>query len=93
MYYLLTSPEIGYREVEFEKPYHLGYADLYIHDIQLAIELDGPAHFFNNSNKRKHAVQLRRQERNIEVLRFNYHLWDPFLNGTTYGLFSNLEER
>ena len=51
VYYLLTSPELGYTDVEIEKQYELGSTDLYIHDIGLAIELDGPSHFFNGSLK------------------------------------------
>ena len=57
MYYILTSPELGYKQVEVEKYYHIGYTDLYIHDIDLAIELDGPNHYFNNSKKRIISLQ------------------------------------
>ena len=60
MYYLLTSPELGYKQVEVERPYNGGHADLYIHDIDVAIELDGPNHYFNQSDKRLMTVQLRR---------------------------------
>ena len=52
MYYLLTSPELGYKQVEVERPYNGGHADLYIHDIDVAIELDGPNHYFNQLDKR-----------------------------------------
>ena len=46
-HYLLTSPELGYKNVQFEYFYETNKSvDLYIHEIDLAIELDGPAHFF-----------------------------------------------
>ena len=35
MYYLLTSPELGYSKVDVEKPWPGGLHDLYIYDIDL----------------------------------------------------------
>ena len=63
MYYLLTSPELGYSKVDVEKPWPGGLHDLYIYEIDLPIEIDGPNHYFNQSKKRVKSISLRRLDR------------------------------
>ena len=50
MHYLLTSPEIGFKRVSFEYFFEKSKSvDLYVHEVDLPIEMDGPAHFFSNT--------------------------------------------
>ena len=80
VYYLLTSPELGYTDVEIEKRYELGSTDLYIHDIGLAIELDGPSHFFNGSLRPLPTIQRRRLSRYMDTLNLPHLMWDELLD-------------
>ena len=82
-HYLLTSPELGYKNVQFEYFYETNKSvDLYIHEIDLAIELDGPAHFFATMEEglpmRRESVQYRKTNREINPLRLNYTMFDDF---------------
>ena len=53
-HYLLTSPELGYTKVEVEYFLEKNKAtDIYIHDVDLCIEIDGPPHYFSNTGERK----------------------------------------
>lgn len=49
-YYLLTSPELGFKHVHMEVPilHGLTYADIYIEDINLALMINGPRHYFRD---------------------------------------------
>ena len=52
-HYLLTSPELGYRNVMIEYYFEANKSvDFYISEIDLAIELEGPAHFYANTGER-----------------------------------------
>ena len=57
MYYLLTSPELGYSKVELEYKFEQAKTiDLYIHDVELAIEIDGPVHYWVNTGERDESI-------------------------------------
>ena len=47
-YHLLTSKEIGYKDVHMEVPILNGltYADIYVRDINLVIMVNGPNHYY-----------------------------------------------
>ena len=52
-HYLLTSPELGYKNVMLEHYFDNNKSvDFYISDIDLSIELEGPAHFYANTGER-----------------------------------------
>lgn len=52
-HYLLTSPEIGFKKISLEHYIDANKSvDLYVHDIDLAIEVDGPVHFYANTKER-----------------------------------------
>ena len=79
MHYLLTSPELGYKRVELECYLETNKSvDAYIHDIGLAIELDGPPHFFSNTGEHKISLQDRKTDRELAPLRLNFILFDPY---------------
>ena len=48
VYYLLTSKELGYKDVHIEVPIlnHISNADLYIGELNLVVNVDGPSHFY-----------------------------------------------
>ena len=54
--------------------------DLYIHDINLAIEMDGPPHFFSNTGERKVSLQDLKTDREIGPLRLSYRLFKRFFD-------------
>ena len=69
------------------------YVDLYIQDIDLAIEVDGPSHFFNNSQETILSIADRRKSRQLDSLRFNGALLDQFINKSIDGkLFTDFVE-
>lgn len=69
------------------------YVDLYIQDIDLAIEVDGPSHFFNNSQETILTIADRRKSRQLDSLRFNGALLDQFINKSIDGkLFTDFVE-
>ena len=75
-HYLLTSPELGYKNVDLECYLEANKSvDLYIHDIGLAIEMDGPPHYFSNTGERKLSLQDRKTDREIGPLRICYKLF------------------
>lgn len=50
---MLTSPEIGFKKISLEHYIDANKSvDLYVHDIDLAIEVDGPVHFYANTKER-----------------------------------------
>ena len=55
--------------------------DLYIEDINLAIDLDGPVHFYADSGLRKANLGDRKRARDIDILRIKFSLFDQFLRG------------
>ena len=80
-HYLLTSPELGYKHVDLECYLETNKSvDIYIHDIGLAIEMDGPPHYFSNTGERKNSLQDRRTDREIGPLRITYKLLRRFLS-------------
>jgi hypothetical protein len=48
VFYLLTSKELGYIDVHMEVPIIKGvtYADIYVKEIDIALMIDGPTHFY-----------------------------------------------
>ena len=52
--------------------------DMYINEIDLAIEIDGPTHFFARSGERIKTVQDRRTDRVSRPLRIHYRIFDPY---------------
>lgn len=79
-HYLLTSPELGYTKVEVEYFLEKSKAtDIYIHDVDLCIEIDGPPHYFSNTGERKLGLQDRITEKLSNPLRIHYLLFDGFL--------------
>ena len=85
MLYLLTSPELGYKKVRVEpiigeEEY---IVDLYIDDIELAIEFDGPVHFFGNTGERRAKLTDRQRERAFDMLRIRFDIFDRFLRGSS----------
>lgn len=78
-HYLLTSPELGYKRVEMEANLEANKsADIYIHDIGLSIENDGPPHYFSNTGKRKVSLQDRKTDREVAPLHLSYQLFVRF---------------
>jgi len=48
IYYLLTSPELGYKNVEIEKvTSRLTSCDIFIPEANIILEINGPAHYLN----------------------------------------------
>lgn len=45
---MLTSKELGYKDVHIEVPIlnHITNADLYIGELDLVVNVDGPTHFY-----------------------------------------------
>ena len=83
---MLTSPELGYKHVDLECYLETNKSvDMYIHDIGLAIEMDGPPHYFSNTGERKVSLQDRKTDREIGPLRISYKLLRRFLaDGTDF---------
>ena len=55
IYYLLTYPEIGFKDVRIEKKFEMKddqdiTVDLYIPEIDMIIEIDGPCHYYNRAS-------------------------------------------
>lgn len=60
---MLTSDVINYRFSDIEFEYELApeiSADLYIKKENLAIQVDGPTHYWNNTNERRPKLLERR---------------------------------
>ena len=76
LYYLLTSPELGYKQLSIE--YFVNptkSVDIYIHDIDLAIECDGPVHYFSTGEYKENLVD-RQLLRLVRPLRIRAELYD-----------------
>jgi len=83
-HYLLTSPELGYRKVQIEPMIgpEKQVVDIYVDDIGLAIDLDGPVHFTGNTGERIVKLLDRKRERSVNLLRVKYDIFDKFLAGS-----------
>jgi hypothetical protein len=48
VFHLLTSKELGYKDVHMEVPIIKGvtYADIFLREVNLALMIDGPTHYF-----------------------------------------------
>jgi hypothetical protein len=59
VYFLLTSQELGYNKVQIERPINsvrggkLCSLDLYVEEIGLTVEVNGPRHMLNFSKKER----------------------------------------
>jgi hypothetical protein len=52
IYYILTSEELGYLQTEIERPWNrFTNVDLFVPDVGLIIEINGPTHYFESSGK------------------------------------------
>jgi hypothetical protein len=63
IYYLLTYPEIGFKDVRIEKKFEMKddqdiTVDLYIPEIDMIIEIDGPCHYYNRASSSAPFVPL-----------------------------------
>ncbi len=48
IYYLLTSPEVGFKKIEIEKiTSRHATCDIYIPEVNVILEINGPAHYLN----------------------------------------------
>eukprot|EP00354_Favella_ehrenbergii_P000732 CAMPEP_0170456740 /NCGR_PEP_ID=MMETSP0123-20130129/4266_1 /TAXON_ID=182087 /ORGANISM="Favella ehrenbergii, Strain Fehren 1" /LENGTH=71 /DNA_ID=CAMNT_0010720303 /DNA_START=1740 /DNA_END=1955 /DNA_ORIENTATION=+ len=56
--------------------------DIYVDDIGLAIDLDGPVHFTGNTGERIVKLLDRKRERSVNLLRVKYDIFDKFLAGS-----------
>ena len=94
LHYLLTSPELGYNRVHFEHMYGTEdqTVDLYVEDIKLAIDVDGPVHFFAGTGERKIKLGDRQKERDIDTLRITYHVFERFLANNEVNDFTSFTE-
>jgi hypothetical protein len=52
IYYLLTSPEVGFKKVEIEKiTSRHATCDIYIPEVNVVLEINGPAHYLNRKDE------------------------------------------
>lgn len=91
IYYLLTSPEVGFEKVEIEKiTSRHSTCDVFIPEANVILEINGPSHYLNRKNenepfvkvpnlchRHKLSSQTRIVELNISDGQFLDNLLDP----------------
>ena len=81
-FHLITSKEIGYKDVFMEVPILKGitYADIYIKEIDLVIMIQGPVHFFSDQpNIMIPKLIDRFLQRNVDVLYVDHKFFEEFV--------------
>jgi hypothetical protein len=81
-FHLLTSKEVGYKDVHMEVPILNGltYADIYIKEIDLAIMVDGPSHYYLDEPRIRAPDLLDRiLDQHMDVLRVDYDEFNTHL--------------
>ena len=88
-YYLLTSRELGFKHVHMEVPILNGltYADIYIEDINLALMINGPRHYFRDRpDLRIPLLYDSLINKHVNCLDLSYEIFKPILDyGTIVG--------
>ena len=81
-FHLITSKEIGYKDVFMEVPILKGitYADIYIKEIDLVIMIQGPNHFFSDQQNIMIPKLIDRfLQRNVDVLYVDHKFFEEFV--------------
>lgn len=85
----MTSRELGFKNVHMEVPILNGltYADIFIKDIDLALMINGPRHYFRDRpDQRIPLLYDSLMKRHINCLDLSYEIFKPVLDyGTIVG--------